>query len=96
MVNKQVILHIFIPTIPKIFFARAFGARERLYPPFIYYVKVQILFHPPLCLSDLSSGGALADLILSVNQQSTVLACHRRPTMLKVFFARAYGAREPY
>ena len=46
-------------------------------------------------VSDLSSGGALADLILSVNQQSTVLARHRRPTILKIFFTRAYGAREP-
>ena len=48
-------------------------------------------------MSDLRSGGALADLILSVNQQSTVLSCYtyRRPTILKSFFARAYGAREP-
>ena len=94
MVNKYVLLHIFIPTITKIFFAGAFGARDRLDPPFIY-VKVKLLYRPPLCLSDLSSGGALADLILSVNQQSTVLSCHRRPTIPKIFFARAYGAREP-
>ena len=50
---------------------------------------------PTVGLSDRSSGGALADLILSVNQQSTVLSCYRRPAILKIFFARAYGAREP-
>ena len=93
MVNKYVILLIFIPRIPNIFFARALGARERLYPSFIY-VKVKLI--SPALVSDLSSGGALADLILSVNQQRTVLAWHRRPTRLKIFFARAYGAREPY
>ena len=48
MVNKSVILHIFIPTIPKTFVARAFGVRERLFPPFMY-VKVKLLYSPPLC-----------------------------------------------
>ena len=61
----------------------------------IFHVCKSQAFISPALVCDLRSGGALADLILSVNQQSTVLACHRRPTILKIVFARAYGAREP-
>ena len=58
------------------------------------YLPIRMFFfrEPPKFVSQFVC--ALPPLF-SVNQQSTVLACHRSSTILKIFFPRAYGAREP-
>ena len=92
-VNKYVILHIFIPTIPKIFFARAFGARERLYPSFMY-VKVKLYFARPCVGSSFRWSLSRPDTFCKPAKHSTCMP--PKTHNVQKFFARAYGAREPY